>query len=123
MEKLYYSYKEYKELQERTRRNSRQYEQWKYFVKKRDKFRCVECGSPHNLDVHHIERYSDHIETRIKKLNGVTLCRQCHSKHHPWMTKHIEIKTILRKAPKQSDGIILFGAEMPGAPIALARNQ
>ena len=61
MENIYYTFKEYYDLEKRTSRRSREYEQWKYFVKKRDKFLCVECGSKKKLDVHHVKRYSEDI--------------------------------------------------------------
>ena len=96
MENIYYTFKEYYDLEKRTFRRSREYEQWKYFVKKRDKFRCVECGSKKKLDVHHVKRYSEDINLRIKKKNGITLCRACHSKIHLWMDK--EVKPVVKKA-------------------------
>lgn len=110
MEKLYYSYKEYRDLEKRTNRRSKNYEQWKYYVKKRDGFKCVQCGSSERLNVHHIEMYSEKIEPRIKLKNGVTLCYNCHSKIHPWMNKEIVKPTvILRKAT--ADALMRLGSD------------
>lgn len=105
---IYYSPKEYRELQKRTDRRSQQYNQWKYFILKRDHFRCVECGLGDDLNVHHIERYSERTDKRIKKKNGITLCHECHTKKHEWMHSH---PVIVRKAPKTTDGLMLLSTD------------
>jgi 5-methylcytosine-specific restriction endonuclease McrA len=46
----------------------------------RDGWRCQECGSFANLDVHHVRRRSalgDDVETNL-----ITLCRECHRLVH-----------------------------------------
>ncbi len=113
MEKLYYTYKEYSDLEKRTYRRSREYEQWKYYIKKRDHFCCVKCGSKKALNVHHLEGYRDNIEKRIRLKNGITLCRECHSKIHPWMNGEVEevrkSTVILRKA--SADALMRLGTD------------
>jgi 5-methylcytosine-specific restriction endonuclease McrA len=47
-------------------------------VLKRDKHKCVKCGSKENLDVSH-KRYSL-LDLTIKDLE--TLCRSCHKRRH-----------------------------------------
>ena len=106
LENIYYTYKEYRNIQRRTARRSKQYEQWKYFVMKRDHFRCAECGAKDNLNVHHIALYSENTGKRIKKDNGITLCHECHTKKHPWMYSSV----IIRKASKSADGLRPSGA-------------
>jgi len=49
----------------------------KFKVKLRDGFKCQECGSTKDLQVHHIKRHKTSI---FKEL--ITLCRDCHYKVH-----------------------------------------
>ena len=98
-------------VQNMARSDKRLYEQWKYPILTRDKFKCVECGNAKDLHVHHDgEKYSDIIkkvmtiddyeniedyETKRKvmdkilnyhvenKVTGITLCKHCHNKLHP----------------------------------------
>ena len=49
-------------------------------VLERDGWRCQQCGSFRNLDVHHVKRRSalgDDAETNL-----ITLCRECHQTVH-----------------------------------------
>lgn len=55
---------------------------WRKLCLERDKYRCVLCDSPKSLEVHHIIRWYDAPLLRLKKNNGVTLCRKCHKTHH-----------------------------------------
>jgi hypothetical protein len=63
-------------------RRTPEYENWKERVKKRDRSTCVLCGSREWIQVHHIERWIDNEETRLKEDNGVCLCIICHQKNH-----------------------------------------
>jgi 5-methylcytosine-specific restriction protein A len=49
-------------------------------VLKRDGYRCVECGSTFNLEVHHIIPVSRGGKTVMFNLK--TLCGTCHNKKH-----------------------------------------
>jgi len=45
-------------------------------IKKRDKYKCIECNNKNRLCVHHI----DYIKKNCEKTNLITLCRSCHTK-------------------------------------------
>lgn len=90
------------------RSNKRLYTEWIYPILKRDEFKCTQCGSTKELEVHHneevmsdiIAKYVDrnkdysfdekrevmdkvidyHISNNI---SGKTLCKTCHCKLHP----------------------------------------
>ena len=55
---------------------------WRKMCLERDGYACVLCGSQLHLEVHHIIRWYDAPLLRLKKNNGVTLCRACHKTHH-----------------------------------------
>jgi 5-methylcytosine-specific restriction endonuclease McrA len=52
---------------------------WKH-VLERDAWRCQECGSINNLQVHHIQRRSQLGGDVMANL--ITLCVECHRKSH-----------------------------------------
>ena len=54
---------------------------WSKMVRYRDK-KCTECNSVNDLHAHHIKQYKDFEELRYDVNNGITLCNQCHRKHH-----------------------------------------
>jgi 5-methylcytosine-specific restriction endonuclease McrA len=63
----------------RTRASPRDYAILRRLVLKRDGWRCQQCGSLRNLDVHHVRRRSalgDDAEANL-----ITLCRDCHQMH------------------------------------------
>ncbi len=50
-------------------------------VFKRDKYKCVICGSSGNLDAHHIINRNEIVSGGYVKENGITLCEEvCHIK-------------------------------------------
>jgi hypothetical protein len=53
-------------------------------VKMRDGLRCVRCGSPTNLRVHHIKGTKSH---RMEDME--TLCLQCHHTEHNFRQKEV----------------------------------
>lgn len=55
---------------------------WRKLCLERDAYMCVLCQSRKDLEVHHIVRWVDAPLLRLKKNNGVTLCRFCHRTHH-----------------------------------------
>ena len=56
---------------------------WGMVVKKRDDYICQQCGETNGfLDPHHIIRKSKGNAQKFDVLNGVCLCRSCHSKFH-----------------------------------------
>lgn len=67
-------------------RDCRKYKAWRIAVLTRDGHRCLRCWSKRNLQAHHCHAsFFDHPERRLDIRNGVTLCRECHAKLHPWM--------------------------------------
>lgn len=82
---IYYHPKHWFQELEKTKRDSISYSKWRRHIKVRDGERCVKCGSTEELHVHHRMRYSEHIFARLRKDNGIVLCKDCHAKEHPWM--------------------------------------
>jgi len=64
----------------RIRQAPRLYAELRRIILERDAWRCQQCGSFSNLDVHHVRRRShlgDDVETNL-----ITLCRECHQAEH-----------------------------------------
>jgi len=53
-----------------------------YKILSRDGYKCVNCGSTDNLNVHHIIGLRDNDSRSVDISSMVTLCRKCHSKEH-----------------------------------------
>ena len=51
-------------------------------VLERDNWRCQECGSMKNLQIHHMKRRSQLGGDTMPNL--ITLCANCHGKCHGW---------------------------------------
>ncbi len=68
-------------LQNRMRQTAK-YKKWRKAVYERDGYKCRWCGSGKNLHAHHIKEFSTHPRLRYVVSNGLTLCKDCHSKHH-----------------------------------------
>jgi 5-methylcytosine-specific restriction endonuclease McrA len=71
-------------------------ERWsraRFLAKRRDGFKCVECGSRIKLEVHHVKRVKDAPELAFDLCNLKTLCRDCHA---------IETDKELGRAPNQA---------------------
>lgn len=64
------------------KRNGRALSKWGNKVKRRDKYKCVLCGSNVKLNAHHLNAYGWDIENRSVVANGVTLCERCHTNFH-----------------------------------------
>ena len=72
------------------------YEKWRQQILIRDNYKCTECGTTKDLEVHHIkelyliiQEYKDkHTKLNVDDdifyniKNGVTLCRKCHKQLH-----------------------------------------
>ena len=59
---------------------SKRWERTKKAVKKRDKFRCTECGLAGKLEVHHKKMAKHRPDLFFCLDNLATLCRSCHIK-------------------------------------------
>lgn len=57
-----------------------QYLEWRTFIRKRDKHKCLSCGSRKKTQCHHIKPWSDFPVLRYAKDNGILLCKVCHSR-------------------------------------------
>lgn len=64
------------------KRNNYAYRMWRGLVLKRDGFRCQQCGSTEDLNVHHIMPFAQYPELRFEVSNGITLCENCHKEHY-----------------------------------------
>ena len=85
---LYDNLKEWKKEVVAPTRNSPEYKKMKKRVRQRDGNTCQCCGyysnkkTHHNLEVHHIYGYKDHLDYRTEDSNCITLCSDCHKKYH-----------------------------------------
>lgn len=55
---------------------------WSEFIRARDDFACVMCGSADRISAHHICRKSLLQQARYEPGNGITLCWACHREVH-----------------------------------------
>lgn len=57
---------------------------WRTSVFERDNYTCAGCGVRGNgvLNAHHLFSYDKYKTMRYEKLNGVTLCEECHKDFH-----------------------------------------
>ena len=84
-------------------RDTAQYDEWRDYCLKRDKYRCTKCDSRKYLQVHHIESWSSCVEKRHDKDNGITLCLECHRKEHPHhIPKPMRKRDRLRRTAKKA---------------------
>lgn len=73
-----------REEKKNTRKDMVPYSGWRIKVFTRDGYKCVRCGSNHNIEAHHIIRVADDPEGKhiFDVDNGETLCKECHMKEH-----------------------------------------
>jgi 5-methylcytosine-specific restriction endonuclease McrA len=70
-------------LLEKGSRKIEEYKNWRKKCLVRDNFTCQVCGKKGGkLNVHHINNFSEFKELRYKPSNGITLCKECHTKFH-----------------------------------------
>jgi hypothetical protein len=55
---------------------------WSRFIRIRDAYRCVICGSTDGLNAHHVVRKVTFRRSELETGNGITLCRDCHREPH-----------------------------------------
>lgn len=62
-------------------RNSLEWKIWRISIFERDSYTCQECGVIGGyLEPHHIIPIRESTKTLFNTNNGITLCRQCHTK-------------------------------------------
>lgn len=57
-------------------------------LRKRAHGRCEQCGSEHQLHIHHVKSWAEHPELRLELSNLVLLCRDCHIAKHRREVRH-----------------------------------
>lgn len=68
---------------ERWDRLQPKYKEWRFSVFSRDGFICQKCKEhPNYLEAHHIFNWKDNLELRYDVNNGISFCKECHSKFH-----------------------------------------
>lgn len=73
-------------------------------VFERDGYKCLKCGTPHNLRGHH-RRYRSNLEL-CTEADIETLCEKCHNHHHKQMNRErTRRRRALRKERKAMDPI------------------
>ncbi|MDP1583932.1 MAG: HNH endonuclease [Bradyrhizobium sp.] len=58
--------------------NDKRWKAVRFAAKRRDGWQCTKCGSPANLEVHHLIRARQEPALAFSMGNVVTLCRTCH---------------------------------------------
>ena len=58
--------------------NDPKYVVWRKAVRKRDRAKCVICGTGKRIQVHHIKRWADYPDLRYDVNNGCCLCYAHH---------------------------------------------
>ena len=70
--------------------NTKPLKEWKMSVLERDSYSCRDCGSKENLCSHHIIPVKENKSAAFLRMNGVTLCKDCHYKTEDYGGKRKE---------------------------------
>jgi len=66
-----------------TVRKSAKYAEWRAGVFERDHYTCQHCGDMGAcLHAHHVKPFAERKDLRLRKDNGLTLCKECHLNVH-----------------------------------------
>lgn len=98
-------------------------EDFKQYIRKRDKDRCSICGRKrkpreHNLDVHHIN-----FRKETDKRNCISLCRGCHNEVHRQRWNKWFWIDALQALVNHREKANLLGAQEKRALTSYMRNQ
>lgn len=90
------------------KRDYKEYDEWRFSIYRKDKYKCIKCNSKTVLNAHHIKNYSKYKELRLDIKNGVTLCEECHKNFHKIYGKVNNNETQLQEFLKgeNSNGVI-----------------
>ena len=81
-----------------------EYHNWRLSVYKRDKYRCVICGSKKDINAHHLHNYADYPLLRIDVGNGATLCLCCHVGFH---SKYGKVKNTVEQFEEYKNSLVM----------------
>ncbi|HEY8067074.1 MAG TPA: HNH endonuclease [Methylosinus sp.] len=59
--------------------SSKRWERARFLTKRRDGFKCAQCGSRERLEVHHLRPVRERPDLAFDLVNLKTLCRACHA--------------------------------------------
>jgi hypothetical protein len=90
---------------------------WGFFIKERDSYRCVCCGSENHIQAHHIVRKTLYPLGAVETGNGITLCRECHGRVHEKSNGLADLSLPLAEADDQDEWAFLFGLLLDDAKI------
>jgi 5-methylcytosine-specific restriction endonuclease McrA len=65
---------------------TKEYQQFRYAVLQRDRYRCRSCNSIAHT-VHHRRRVARRPDLALKVSNGEVICTECHAKRHPCLRR------------------------------------
>jgi hypothetical protein len=85
--------------------------QWSHFIRTRDGFRCLCCGTKDGVQAHHIIRKILFPWSAFDLGNGITLCRPCHARVHAQFNGRPDMSLPLgaEQGDDQDEWAFLFG--------------
>jgi hypothetical protein len=85
--KSYYSSESYQALRHKLN-NSKEYYLFRRYCLTRDNYKCVKCNH-HATQVHHLVEVKDDPCLALDPTNGISLCNDCHTLQHSWLTNDL----------------------------------
>jgi hypothetical protein len=84
---------------------------WSRFIKARDAYRCLCCGSVKDIQAHHVIRKTLYPWGAFELGNGITLCRECHDRVHAEFNRRPDLTLPLgaEQGDDQDEWAFLFG--------------
>lgn len=88
--------------------NSKRWQALRLVAKRRDDWRCVQCGAVGRLEVDHIQPVRTHPELAFELSNLQTLCPACHTRktriecgHDPLSPERQAWRDLVRTTPRK----------------------
>ena len=89
----YYSSESYQALRHKLN-NSEEYYLFRRYCLTRDNYWCQCCSETYATQVHHITEINVNPRMALDPYNGISLCNDCHTMQHKWLTdavfNHVE---------------------------------
>lgn len=82
-----FSTKRKKEKKKSKSTGTKEYKAFRAKILKRDNYKCTQCGSENELEVHHIKEKCNYPELLMVEDNVITLCKECHAKTDNYLCK------------------------------------